>query len=200
VYGENGDSGKRKLEGSGNLFERSRSDNFGFECVELGNISRVIIGHDGSGVGSGWFLDKVIVKSVSLKKEWYFLCGKWLDKGEDDGKIERELVASEQDGVASKPLTRYSVSVTTGDRRGAGTDASVYIQVYGKSGYTKEIHLDNPQNNFERAKTDVFGFENEDLGDLTKLRVWHDNSGNVPWELWLIDRVWRIVVFGEDCD
>ena len=88
------------------------------------------------------------------------------------------MVASEKDGIASKPLVRYSVSVTTGDRRGAGTDANVYIQVYGKNNKTKEIQLDNPQNNFERAKTDVFGFESEDLGELTKLRVWHDNAGN----------------------
>ena len=70
------------------------------------------------------------------------------------------------------------VTPISGDRRGAGTDANVYIQVYGSKGYSKEVHLDNPQNNFERAKTDVFGFENDDLGDLTKLRVWHDNAGN----------------------
>ncbi len=63
----------------------------------------------------------MIVKSESQHKEWYFLCGRWLDKGEDDGLISRELVASEQDGVASSPLVRYKVEVTTGDRRGAGT-------------------------------------------------------------------------------
>ena len=52
------DSGKRKLEGQGNLFERAQRDSFGIECVELGAIKRITIGHDGSGFGSGWFLDK----------------------------------------------------------------------------------------------------------------------------------------------
>ena len=28
-----------------------------------------------------------MVKSEALAKEWYFLCGKWLDKGEDDGLV-----------------------------------------------------------------------------------------------------------------
>ena len=70
------------------------------------------------------------------------------------------------------------VTPISGDRRGAGTDANVFIQVYGDKGTTKEIPLDNPQNNFERAKTDMFGFESPDLGTMKKLRVWHDNSGN----------------------
>ena len=49
---------------------------------------------------------------------------------------------------------------------------------YGNNGETREIALDNPQNNFERAKTDVFGFESPDLGDLIRIKIWHDNSGN----------------------
>jgi hypothetical protein len=134
LYGENGDSGKRPLEGAGNCFEKGRSDTFGIEAIELGTIKRITIGHDGTGFGSGWFLDKVIVKSFSLKKEWYFLCGKWLDKSEDDGKIERDLFAQDQDGVASQPLVRYQVAITTGDRRGAGTDANVFVTVYGDKG------------------------------------------------------------------
>jgi hypothetical protein len=187
LHGDQGDSGKRKLEAPGNCFERGHSDNFGFEAVELGNIKKITIGHDGAGFGSGWFLDKVVVQSMSLKKDWYFLCGRWLDKSEDDGKIEREIDASDADGVASQPLVRYKVAVTTGDRRGAGTDANVFIVVYGKNGQTKEIKLDNPQNNFERSKTDQFGFESPELGELTKLRIWHDNSGFGA--SWFLDKV-----------
>ena len=66
-----------------------------------------------------------LVKSESLKKDWYFLCGKWFsnDKSKDGGQIERELLPAEADGQASAPLVSYKVSVTTGDRPGAGTDA-----------------------------------------------------------------------------
>lgn len=60
------------------------------------------------------FLDKVIVKSESLKKEWYFLCGRWLSKDHEDNQIARELVAQDEDGVAAAPLVRYKVAVTTG--------------------------------------------------------------------------------------
>jgi PLAT/LH2 domain len=69
--------------------------------VELGAITKIVIGHDGNsltcmfraklclgaGFGAGWFLEKVVVKSESLAKEWFFLCGRWLDANQDDGKV-----------------------------------------------------------------------------------------------------------------
>lgn len=49
------------------------------------------ISHDDSGFRSDWFLDKVIIDCPSLGKSWTFPCNRWLAKGKDDGKIEREL-------------------------------------------------------------------------------------------------------------
>ena len=63
------------------------------------------------------------------------------------------------------------------NRRGAGTDAGVYITIYGEKGDSGERKLDNSQNNFERGKKDVFGFELVDIGKLSKVRIRHDNKG-----------------------
>ena len=49
------------------------------------------IGHDNKGGFAGWFLDKVEIDSKSLGTRWIFPCGRWLDKGKDDGLLEREL-------------------------------------------------------------------------------------------------------------
>ena len=62
----------------------------------------------------------MVIKSEILGTEWFFLCGRWLDVSEDDGKIERELLPQNQDGVASAPLIKYRLEVLTGDRHGAG--------------------------------------------------------------------------------
>ena len=51
-----------------------------------------------------------------------------------------------------------------------GTDAGVFVQLFGKDGETEEIKLNNSKNNFERGQTDVFGFEKVSLGELKKLR------------------------------
>lgn len=62
-----------------------------------------------------------MVTEETSGKQWFFLCGRWLSKDEDDGEILRELPASNEDGVASVPLSSYKITVFTGDRRGAGT-------------------------------------------------------------------------------
>jgi hypothetical protein len=85
LHGEKGDSGKRKLESSGNNFERAKTDIFGIETFDVGELTKVTVGHDGSGFGSGWFLDNVVVRDETLRnKEYKFQCGRWLDKVKTD--------------------------------------------------------------------------------------------------------------------
>ncbi len=51
------------------------------------------IGHDNKGAfGGGWKLDNVEIEASGNRK--HFPCGRWLDKKEDDGKLERELTPS----------------------------------------------------------------------------------------------------------
>jgi hypothetical protein len=48
------------------------------------------------------------------------------------------------------------VYVKTGDKRFAGTDANVFIQMSGEKTMTKKKTLDDEKNNFERGQLDVF--------------------------------------------
>jgi lipoxygenase homology domain-containing protein 1 len=56
------------------------TDTFGVECADLGNLTKIRIGHDGKGFGSGWFLEKVYITNPISHVQWVFLCGRWLDK------------------------------------------------------------------------------------------------------------------------
>lgn len=38
---------------------------FGVESPDLGNLTKIRIGHNGEGFGSGWFLDKVRIFNSS---------------------------------------------------------------------------------------------------------------------------------------
>ena len=49
-------------------------------------------------------------------------------------------------------LDRYRIEVRTGDRVHSGTDASVYITLYGQSAHCGERQLDDSSNNFERYR------------------------------------------------
>jgi lipoxygenase homology domain-containing protein 1 len=83
--------------------------------------------------------------------------------------------------------TLYRVVVQTGTASGAGTDADVYMTMYGADAVSREILLDNDRDNFENGQTDTFRLETRDLGDLTAVRVRHDNSGSGPG--WFLDNV-----------
>lgn len=48
--------------------------------------------------------------------------------------------------------TKYKVTVYTGNKKGAGTDANVYIVLFGENGDSGQKNLDDSRNNFERGK------------------------------------------------
>ena len=49
----------------------------------------------------------------------------------------------------------YEVSLYTGDVQNGGTDAEVYIKVFGSKGSTSEIKIDKMSDRFERGKIDL---------------------------------------------
>ena len=55
----------------------------------------ISIGHDNKGLGSGWHLKEVNIKSLSNGRTWLCECNRWFAKDEDDKKVERELTAIE---------------------------------------------------------------------------------------------------------
>ena len=48
--------------------------------------------------------------------------------------------------------SKYKVSVYTGNKSGAGTDANVYITLFGENGDSGEKIIDDNKNNFERGE------------------------------------------------
>ena len=100
LYGEHGEIEERKLPSKRKHFERKRHDVFKLpgpkekKCREIGTLQRLIVRHDGSGMGSGWHLERIDVKSELSGRAWSFHCNQWLDKGEGDKQIQRELDAS----------------------------------------------------------------------------------------------------------
>uniref|UniRef100_A0AAX7U810 PLAT domain-containing protein n=1 Tax=Astatotilapia calliptera TaxID=8154 RepID=A0AAX7U810_ASTCA len=79
----------------------------------------------------------------------------------------------------------YEIIVITGDVKAAGTDANVFITMYGVNGDSGKRHLRQKfRNLFERGRTDRFVLEMLDLGELLRVKVEHDGtSPNSGWYL-----------------
>ena len=64
----------------------------------------------------------------------------------------------------------YHLAIKTGDERSAGTDANVWVQVYGDKGDTGHVQLKKSgmmENLFERGQTDYFTLEAGDVGKVS---------------------------------
>ena len=54
-----------------------QKDVFEIPAVDLGKLTKVKVTHDGAGEGSGWLLDRIIVKeSEDADRQYVFNCGK----------------------------------------------------------------------------------------------------------------------------
>ena len=72
---------------------------------------------------------------------------------EEDGEIIRELPATGPGIKRAQPLLRYLVTVVTGNKRNAGTNADVFCCIYGDQGDTGDRPLLESKKNrdkFER--------------------------------------------------
>ncbi|XP_050949579.1 lipoxygenase homology domain-containing protein 1 isoform X3 [Labeo rohita] len=196
LYGTTDDTGIINLKASKNhknKFELGFIDEFTIEAVDIGKLKRIRIGHDNAGVSPGWFLDWVEIDAPSLGQLLRFPCGRWLDKGKDDGAIVRDLYPNELQTVLYTPFVPYEIKIFTSDIFAAGTDADVFIILYGQNGVCtsqKSLCVNKRERRmyFERGAEDMFIVELEDIGDIIeKIRIGHDNRGVNPG--WHLDRV-----------
>nr|XP_025742588.1 lipoxygenase homology domain-containing protein 1 [Callorhinus ursinus] len=190
LYGDKSDTIKQVLLVSDNnlqdYFERARVDEFTLETLNIGTISRLVIGHDSTGMHTSWFLGSVQIRVPRQGKQYTFPANRWLDKNQADGRLEVELYPSEV--VEIQELVHYEVEIWTGDVGGAGTTARVYIQIYGEDGKTEVLFLSSRSKVFDRASKDTFQLEAEDVGEVFKIRLGHTGEGFGP--SWFVDTLW----------
>lgn len=79
--------------------------------------------------------------SINTGQVLKFPCNNWLSKSEPPYKCSVELMPSTESGQAS--LCRYNIVTYTSDKRGAGTDANVNCVIFGDTGATSVLPLEN---------------------------------------------------------
>lgn len=63
-------------------------------------------------------------------------------------------------------MINYEITVATGDVLFSGTNAKVFIQIYGDKGKTEVLSLESRSDNLERDSTDIF---------KVKLHLWRSD-------------------------
>ncbi|XP_060580149.1 polyunsaturated fatty acid 5-lipoxygenase-like isoform X2 [Ruditapes philippinarum] len=88
-----------------------------------------------------------------------------------------KLSFNTKDESSSNTYT-YKVSIKTGDRPKAGTDANVYIVLHSNGQASRETKLDVFfRNDFERGQLDSFNISKLPFASIDHIELWRDNFG-----------------------
>uniref|UniRef100_A0A8C5JCF1 Oxygen-regulated protein 1 n=1 Tax=Junco hyemalis TaxID=40217 RepID=A0A8C5JCF1_JUNHY len=189
LYGDRGSSGPIFLDGEkGKLFQRGNEDIFTVNTMNIGHLYKIRIGHTNAGNSPAWHCKEVQLLNLFSGEQFSFPAHRWLAKDQADGEISVELPVFQQ-GQPILPVTVYIVHVTTGDLWNAGTEADVYISVYGERGDTGSRQLLRSQKakKFLKGQTDIFAVEAVHLGCLYKIVIGHNGLGSGNG--WFLDKV-----------
>jgi hypothetical protein len=69
---------------NGDPFLRAESNVFKAKGLNVGEVKKINLSHDGKSMGDGWYVDSVTIIANGLATE--FKCDRWLDVGEGDKK------------------------------------------------------------------------------------------------------------------
>ncbi|CAF4726703.1 unnamed protein product, partial [Rotaria socialis] len=143
-----------------NLFEQNQVDTFAIVGWDIGDLAEITVESDKSQLAADWDLQemamwKIVPNADNNHSMVYFPFNTWLGKSKSKLKAKRETYPS-TDHHINGPIC-YHIVVKTGKDFGAGTDANVFIIIYGKSGRTCVHLLDNKlKNDFEANRTSEF--------------------------------------------
>ncbi|CAC5359680.1 ALOX5 [Mytilus coruscus] len=93
-------------------------------------------------------------------------------------------------------IASYNITVKTGDQKGSGTDANVYIILHGQGFQTKECKFDNFfKNDFERGEIDKFSIDSEvNISEVQRIELRRDNCETRKLELQAIQAEYQLQV------
>jgi hypothetical protein len=131
--------------------ERGGRDAFEFSDADAGPLTAARLASDGRGPRGAWCVASVTVQRLAgpggaVESETHFPAGgdRWLDEA-------CGLVVELAAAPAPAPPLEYTLRVRTGAARGAGTDASVSVQLAGDRGDTAWARLPARPGQLERG-------------------------------------------------
>ncbi|CAF3995673.1 unnamed protein product, partial [Rotaria sp. Silwood1] len=122
------------------LFEQNQLDTFAIVGRDIGDLLEINVESDKSQLAADWDLKEMVMWKIrpnnddDKQLQVYFPFNAWLGQAVSKLNAKRETYPS-TDHHQKGPIC-YHISVKTGKDFGAGTNANVFIIIYGKTGRT----------------------------------------------------------------
>ena len=119
----------------------------------------------------------MVIDAPNLGKKWVFPCDRWLDRGEDDGKIEIELEPclnyDESLKLDERTKYQYTVVIKTNEKEVNSIDKEFATKVFILMANSSDsINLELAENHkFKPNSSEVFTVEAIDIDDINQIEV-----------------------------
>ncbi|NXY68823.1 LOXH1 protein, partial [Glareola pratincola] len=151
---------------------------------DIGDITKLSFVLSGPRLRRGIKLHKLQLKDLDTKEELGFHTEAQCLFGEGGCETVTELAAVRPDKPPLREIL-YSISVQTGTLPASGTDADIFITVFGEQGDSCKRRLRH--SNLQRGQVCVSEMRAVDLGQLSKVLVEHHNVGYGAG--WYLDQI-----------
>jgi hypothetical protein len=140
----------------------------GYSNIAL-HLGSMQVQTDGSGIGSDWKLDSIIVEHPKTGQATTFSFQGWISR--IAGLRHTLYPRAEPSAKTEQATLSYEVATFTSDIRFAGTDAEVWIAIDGDNGSlaAQKLRNNTRQNLFERGRQDVFELVGPNISRIKKV-------------------------------
>ena len=147
---------------------------------DFGDIKQLTVTYNAK-KNDSWYLSSITVINTSTHKQWDFIANCWLTNKEPSVTLT----------PSKEPITTYyKVTIFTGDPKDGGTDARVYLNIFGSNGsyYLSDVNDPDDSDDFEAGDVNrLIIASSKDLGDLKQITIGHNNAKKGPG--WYLDGV-----------
>ncbi|CAF1064509.1 unnamed protein product [Rotaria sordida] len=194
IHGTTTRTPKIFLEPKDASFTKDSTVNFDISSNNVGEIQKIVIGHEGTGTVNDWYLKNVKVQTSAEQQK--FTVNKWLSKTKGDQKLFVELNRN-----AISPPEIYSITIRTADVQRIDTIENIEMSIHGSNGHIDKILLkdhvkSNQQKIFQKGSLDEFEIEDKDIGDIESITIgFNDDEQIFAWLLESIDIKYKETVY-----
>ena len=172
LKGKNGYSSNFLLDSDIDDFERETSNPFkNITDYEIGELESITVISNNKGKYPEFHIVKIAVEDTNNNSVYSSSESVWLDKSNT-----RHTFT-----LTPNKTTVYLVNIQISNVEDAGTDANIYVQLFGENGFSDQILLDTPgKNDFEVNTFNTFLITSDNLGKLNSVTITNDCTGPDP--------------------
>ncbi|CAF0753759.1 unnamed protein product [Rotaria sp. Silwood1] len=199
VYGTTTATPKLFFDSKNPSFTKDSISKFTIASNNVGEIQRIIIGHEGLGKINDWYLKSIKVQMLSQQQE--YVINKLLSPTQGDQQLFVELSQNKPRSPSPPVPPKYFVTIQTANVSQKETAENVEMIVRGSDGQIAKILLNDYAKSidkqlFQQGNLDEFEIEHDDIGNIESITIgFSDTKHKEAWLLEYVDIKYKETVY-----